>query len=176
GTVSLANWVDWQRLNHSFEMLAAWNGIAATLVNDGDPELIFGQTVSSEFFPALEIAPALGRVFTADDDIPNGRPIVILSDRLWKRRFGGDPAIVGKKIELDTVSREVVGVMPQGFYFLNPAAEYWTPYGLDRNSENRLARVIPSILGRMKPGVPLPTVQAEMRTIGRQLEQSHADT
>src|SRR5262245_32150483 len=58
GSVSLANWVDWQRLNHSFEMLAAWNGIAATLVNDGDPELIFGQTVSGEFFPALEIAPA----------------------------------------------------------------------------------------------------------------------
>jgi len=171
--VSPANWLDWQRLNRSFETLAAWNGTSATLTSDGDPELIFGQTVSSEFFPALRVQPHLGRLFTPEDDGPDAPSVVILSLNLWKRRFGGDSNIVGKKIELDSVAREVIGVLPQGFYFLNPATEYWTPYSLDRNRDWRTsaARTIPSILGRMKPGVPLPAAQAEMRTIAKDLEQ-----
>src|SRR5262245_51139428 len=122
--VSPANWLDWQRLSKSFEALAAWNGTSATLAGDGDPELILGQSVSSEFFPALRITPHLGRSFTPEDDVPNAPSVVILSDNLWKRRFGADSNIVGKKIELDSVAREVIGVMPPGFYFLNPATEY----------------------------------------------------
>src|SRR5262249_9208749 len=120
--------------------------------------------------------PHLGRLFTPEDDIPDALPVVILSHNLWIRHFGGDPAIVGKKIELDSVVREVIGVMPQGFYFLNPATEYWTAYGLDRNRDwhTSAARTIPSILGRLKPGVTIAAAQAEMRTIARQLEQSYA--
>jgi putative ABC transport system permease protein len=174
--VSPANWLDWQRLSTSFEVLAAWNGTSATLAGDGDPELILGQAVSNEFFPVLGITPHLGRLFTPEDDMPAGPPVMILSDGLWKRRFGGDSAIVGKKIEMDAVVREVIGVMPQGFYFVNPATDYWIPFGLDRNRDwhTSFARTIPSILGRLKPGITIGAARSEMRTIARQLQQSYA--
>ena len=173
--VSPANWLDWQRLNHSFETLAAWNSASATFVGEGDPELLSGQAASVEFFPALRVSPLLGRLFTPDDDRPNAAPVVILSHRLWQRRFGEDPNINGKKIELDARPFEVIGVLPQSFYFMNPLAEFWVPYGLDRQRDWRAnsGRSIPSILGRLKPGVTTTTAQAEMRTIGAQLEQAY---
>src|SRR5262245_2056448 len=129
--VSMSNWLDWQRMNKSFDTLAAWNTVSETFTGGGEPELVAGQTVSFEFFPALKIAPSLGRAFTAEEDQPGAAPVVILSDRFWKRRFDGDPSIIGKKIELDSIPREVVGVMPPGFYFGNPTTEYWTPYRMD---------------------------------------------
>jgi len=173
--VSPANWLDWQRLNHSFETLAAWNSASATFVGEGDPELLSGQAASAEFLPALKVSPRLGRLFTPDDDRPNAAPVVILSHRLWQRRFGDDPNVIGKKIELDARPFEVIGVMPEGFYFVNPLAEFWVPYGLDRQRDWRAnsGRSIPSILGRLKPGITIATAQAEMRTIGAQLEQAY---
>ena len=173
--VSPANWLDWQRLNHSFETLAAWNSASATFVGEGDPELLSGQAASAEFLPALKVSPRLGRLFTPDDDRPNAAPVVILSHRLWQRRFGDDPNVIGKKIELDARPFEVIGVMPEGFYFVNPLAEFWVPYGLDRQRDWRAnsGRSIPSILGRLKPGITIATAQAEMQTIGAQLEQAY---
>ena len=173
--VSPANWLDWQRLNHSFETLAAWNSASATFVGEGDPELLSGQAASAEFFPTLKVSPLLGRLFTPDDDRPNAAPVVVLTHRLWQRRFGEDPNIIGKKIELDARPFEVIGVLPQSFYFMNPLAEFWVPYGLDRQRDWRAnsGRSIPSILGRLKPDVTITTAQAEMRTIGAQLEQAY---
>src|SRR5262245_330836 len=173
--VSPANWLDWQRLNHSFETLAAWNFATATFAGEGDPELLNGQAASAEFFPALKISPLLGRLFTPDDDRPNAAPVVVLTHRLWQRRFGEDRNIIGKKIELDARSFEIIGVLPQGFYFMNPLAEFWVPYSLDRQRDWRAnsGRSIPSILGRLKAGVTMSAAQAEMRTIAAQLEQSY---
>ena len=173
--VSPANWLDWQGLNHSFETLAAWNFASATFAGEGDPELLTGQTASAEFFPTLRVSPLRGRLFTPDDDRPNAAPVVILSHRLWQRRFGEDLNIIGKKIELDTTPFEVIGVMPQGFYFMNPLAEFWVPYAIDRQRDWRAnsGRSIPSILGRLKPGISMAAAQAEMRTIGAQLEQAY---
>jgi putative ABC transport system permease protein len=173
--VSPANWLDWQRLSHSFETLAAWNFASATFAGEGDPELLSGQAASAEFFPTLKVSPLLGRLFTPDDDRPNAAPVVVLTHRLWQRRFGEDPSIIGKKIEFDARPFEVIGVLPQGFYFMNPLAEFWVPYGLDRQRDWRAnsGRSIPSILGRLKPGVSMAAAQAEMRTIGAQLEQAY---
>jgi len=173
--VSPANWLDWQRLSHSFETLAAWNSATVTFVGEGYPEVLSGQAASAEFFPALKVSPLLGRLFTPDDDRPNAAPVVVLTHRLWQRRFGEDRNIIGKKIELDTRSFEVIGVLPQGFYFMNPLAEFWVPYALDRQRDWRAnsGRSIPSILGRLKPGVAMAAAQAEMRTIAGQLEQSY---
>jgi putative ABC transport system permease protein len=173
--VSPANWLDWQRLSHSFETLAAWNFASATFAGEGDPELLSGQAASAEFFPTLKVSPLLGRLFTPDDDRPNAAPVIILSHRLWQRRFGADPNIIGKKLELDARPVEVIGVMPQGFYFMNPLAEFWVPYAIDRQRDWRATsgRSIPSILGRLKLGVSTAPAQAEMQTIGAQLEQAY---
>src|SRR5262245_45730737 len=169
--VSPANWLDWQRLSHSFETLAAWNSATATFVGEGYPEVLSGQAASAEFFPALKVSPLLGRLFTPDDDRPNAAPVVVLTHRLWQRRFGEDRNIIGKKIELDARSFEIIGVLPQGFYFMNPLAEFWVPYALDRQRDWRAnsGRSIPSIVGRLKPGVAMAAAHAEIRKIPRKL-------
>src|SRR5262245_64942917 len=174
-SVSPANWLDWQRLSHSFETLAAWNVATATFAGEGYPELLSGLAASAEFFPTLKLSPLLGRLFTPDDDRPNAAPVVVLTHRLWQRRFGEDRNIIGKKIELDARSFEIIGVLPQGFYFVNPLAEFWVPYALDRQRDWRAnsGRSIPSILGRLTPGGAVAAAQAEMRTIGAQLEKAH---
>jgi predicted permease len=98
---------------------------------------------------------------------------VILGDRLWKRRFGGDPRIIGKTVEFDAVPKKIIGVMPGGFYFMNPGVEYWSPYAIDRTRDWRqsVARTIPTIIGRLRPGISLPAAQAEMKALAKQLEQ-----
>jgi putative ABC transport system permease protein len=173
--VSPANWFDWQRMNHSFESLAAWNGSAMTLTGLGDPEMIIGQVVSSDFFAALKTGPSLGRTFTADEDRPDVPRVIVLSNGLWERRFGSDPAVVGKKIDLDAVPYEVIGVMPAGFHFINPQAEYWAPMAVDRARDWRgtAGRSLPGILGRLKPGLSRESADAEMKAIASQLEQSY---
>jgi len=103
---------------------------------------------------------------------PGAAPVVILSHGLWERRFNSDAGILGKKIELDAVPREVIGVMPPGFYFLITATEYWSPYRMDRTRDSRVVRNIPGILARLKPGNSLASAQAEMRAIGSRLEES----
>src|SRR5262245_37696422 len=174
-SVSPANWLDWQRLNHSFETLAAWNSATATFAGEGDPELLNGQAASAEFFPTLKISPLLGRLFTPDDDRPDAAAVVVLTHRLWQRRFAEDPNIIGKKIELDARPFEVIGILPQGFFFMNPLSEFVVPYGLERQRDWRAnsGRSRPSILGRLKAGVTMSAAQAEMRTIAAQLEQSY---
>src|SRR5262245_28333911 len=130
--VSPANWLDWQRDNRSFESLAAWNTLAATLTGQGEPERLNGEVVWSEFFPLLRTLPHLGRTFTSTDDQAQSPCVVVLSHRLWQRRFGGDTAVMGRKIELDANSCEIVGVMPPEFRFVDDQIDYWAPYGLDR--------------------------------------------
>jgi predicted permease len=102
--------------------------------------------------------------------------VVILSDRLWKRRFGGDPRIIGKTVEFDAVPKKIIGVMPGGFYFMNPGVEYWSPYAIDRARDwhQSAARTIPIIVGRLKPDVTLPAAQAEMKALAKQLEQIYS--
>jgi len=174
--VSPGNWLDWQRMSRSFEALAAWRPSSATLSLDGDPELLSGQTVSAEFFPALKVRPLLGRLLAAEDDQPNAARVVVLSHRVWQRRFGGDPKIIGKKIDLDAEPFEVIGVAAPDFFFMTPESEYWVAYRLDRTVDFRATtgRIIPGVVGRIKPGVSLDEAQAEMRTIAAQLEQAYA--
>jgi len=178
--VSPGNWLDWQRLSQSFETFAAWVYTTATMTGENEPELLTGQAVSYEFFPSLKVLPQLGRPFSPEDDTPSptspganmSSRVVILSHGLWQRRFGGDSNIVGRKVELDAAMYEVIGVMPQGFYFLNPLVEFWVPFALDRRRDWRATSGrIMTVVGRLKPGVSMTTAQTEMRTIAGQLEQ-----
>jgi predicted permease len=172
--VSPANWMDWQRMSRSFEFLAAWNGITGTLTGDGEPELLLGQTASIEFFPALGVQPAIGRVFGAEEYEAGSSNVVLLSHRLWQGRFGGDPAIVGKSIELDGTPHVVIGIMPAAFHFVTPDVGFWTPYVLDRNRDWRgTSGRIMQAMGRLKSSVTPDSAQAEMQQIGKQLADTH---
>src|SRR5262245_61156503 len=174
--VSPANWLDWQRDSRSFESFAAWtNRFPSTLTGSGEPERLKAETVSHEFFPLLGVQPALGRIFSANDDRPGAPPTAILSYSLWQRKFAGDKGILGKTIELNAMAVEVIGVMPAGFRFLSYDTDVWHPFALDRNVSWRdtAGRFIPYVVARLKPSSTYDTAKAEMETIAGRLAQLH---
>jgi hypothetical protein len=152
----------------SFDSVAALAGWSVVLRNDGqDAEVVTGMRVTWEYFRTLGVAPALGRDFEAADDHPDRRRIVLLSDALWRRRFGADPGVVGRPIPIGTVTYTIVGVMPRALHDLvseqlMPGTEIWTPLGytLEFPPACRGCRHIQAI-GRMKDGVTVEQAQAD---------------
>src|SRR5437763_13221674 len=116
--------------SHTFEKLAAYETGSATLTGRGEPERLDGTEVTYEYFNVLGREPLYGRTFTPQEDSPGNNNVVILSYQLWQRRFGGDPSILGKAINLDNVPTTVVGIMPPDFTFPNHT-QLWVPLGLN---------------------------------------------
>jgi putative ABC transport system permease protein len=125
-----------QHATRSFESMAAWRTSGANLGPSADagasPERVAAAGVTAGFFPTLRVVPVLGRAFGPDDDRPGAPPVMILSASLWKRKFGGNPAIVGQHIVVDGRPREVIGVMPDRFHYPETSTAVWLPLGLDR--------------------------------------------
>jgi predicted permease len=170
-SVTPANWLDWQRESRSFESFAAWNLAPATLTGGSEPVRIPGQKVSAEFFGVMRVEPVVGRTFTPEDDQPGAAPVALVSHRLWRQRFGEDPAIVGKRLELDGVAHRIVGVMPPAFHLIMRDVDYWVPFALDRDQASRRTegRFI-QVVARVKSSVSLKTAAAEMEAIARRLQ------
>src|SRR5215472_18590327 len=128
--VTPADLADIRRDNTSLEDIAYWgDGLANIVGSNGEPERVAQYLVSPNFFELVGVAPARGRGFLPGEDEPGREREVVLSDGLWRRRFGGDPAIVGRKIRLDDQDYLVTGVMPQNFEFPK-TAELWTPWAI----------------------------------------------
>src|SRR5262249_46931103 len=117
-------WLDFQQETRSYEQLAGYEYETLNLSGVGLPEQILGANVSPEFFPALRVAAALGRTFAPDEIQGQNDHVAVLSNALWKSRFGSDSNVIGKSVELDRQSYVIVGVMPTTFTF-PPAAEVW---------------------------------------------------
>jgi hypothetical protein len=116
-TPAAANFVDWRDQNSVFSGMAAIEDSTFNLTGVGEPERLKGREVSTNLFPLLGVDPQIGRVFAASEDQPGAHRVVLLSHRLWQRRFGGDPSIVGKVLTLNDEGYTVVGVMPARFQF-----------------------------------------------------------
>jgi putative ABC transport system permease protein len=178
GTSSIARYVAFRDQAQSYEGVGAYNGAACgvkTLGFEQDgapPERILGQTVSPSLFHTLGVAPAFGRTFTEDEDLVDQvAPVVLLSHGTWQRRFGGDPAIVGKTMTLDRVPTEVIGVLPESFDFFGAQIEFVAPLCLTTAQVN--SRVGGNtVIGRLKPGVTIQEAQAEADLLGAQLAQA----
>jgi predicted permease len=178
---------DWRTQSRLFADMAIWAGGPLTLSGDGEPERVAGQFVSANLFPLLGAQPAIGRYFSSEEE-QRREPVVVLSYDLWQRRFGGDHNALGKIIEIDSQSwdrgqrLQVIGVMPQGFYFPAKDAQLWQPATLlglggklklyERRWEYRFADAW-RVVGRLKPNATLREAQAEMNTIGRRLARDY---
>jgi putative ABC transport system permease protein len=167
------NFDDWRRQSASFEGMSAYFGANFTLTQAGDPAQIEGAIVTPGFFETLGVAPALGRTFGAGE----AARVAILSHGLWQTRFGGDPAMVGRTVMLNSVSHEVVGVMPASFAHPETAA-VWTPLA----PSERLVPLMQSrssywlqVVGRLKPWIDRRAAQSEMDTIASALERQYPD-
>src|SRR5512138_203538 len=181
GSSSVSTYFELRDRNRSFESMGAFNGAACgtrtlgTDDNGGSAERIRGVTISPTLLHTLGVAPLLGRTFTdAEDHTDAQANVMMLSHRMWQRRFGGDPAIVGKTLLLDRVQTVIVGVMPAGFDFFGDTYEYFAPLCMTRaQAESKTGAV--SIIGRLKPGVSLAQAQAELSGLAASLAASRPE-
>ncbi|HYY41190.1 MAG TPA: ABC transporter permease, partial [Pyrinomonadaceae bacterium] len=170
---SPADFWDWQSQSQSFEQLAAFSGDGFTLTGVDVPESLPGARVSPNYFQTFKAAPLLGRTFTAEDGDLKAPDTIVLSYKLWQRRFGGDPAIVGRT--LGNTGTVVIGVMPPDFKY--PAyAEVWTPLARASGEMKNRANRYFSVVGLLKQGQTLTSAQAEMQTVAARLAAQYPAT
>jgi putative ABC transport system permease protein len=169
--MSVGNWADVRREDRLFQHLVPMQGVSVNLAGSDQPENVAAARVGADFFALLGVAPALGRAFLPEEDRPGSDGVVVLSDGLWRRRFGADPAVVGRDVRIDGVPRRVIGVMPRSLDYTLYDEELWvpnafTPEQLAEHDEHFL-----TVLGRLKPGVAPAQVRPELDQIGRGLRE-----
>ncbi|MGE0455916.1 MAG: ABC transporter permease [Vicinamibacteria bacterium] len=167
--VNPANFLAWKERARSFESFTAFTQWGMNLAGEGEPERIQAGIVMSDFFATLGVSPSLGRGFTDGDGVPGAADVVVIADGLWKRRFGADPSVIGKTLQLNGRTQTVVGVMSASFS-IPPGVELWVPQTVSENLRNARGRYMMSI-ARMAPGVSLGEARAEMLSIAAQLEK-----
>jgi predicted permease len=178
GSVSYLNFVDWRERNKSFEKMAAYRWAGYNLSGGQQPERIFGQTVSAEFLSVLGVSTAVGRDFTPEEDQLGANLTAIISDTLWKNRYHGDPAIVGKTIVLDDDQYTIVGVLPAEFRFFGPRTDILSPIKAKKLQALEHRDWHPGIqaIARLKEGVTLTQANADMTSIAEALGQQYPDS
>ena len=174
--VSVPNYQDWQRQQSPFEEVAALEMATYNITGWGEPQRVASARITANLVPLLGVAPALGRNFLPEEETAGHNRVVLLSDGLWQRQFGGDRSIINQAIRLDGESYTVVGVMPVGFQFPNnrdvliplvidPEKEPWRA---DRTNRNL------SVYARLKPNVSFDQAVSDMNIVAQRLEQQYA--
>ena len=174
-TSSYPDFLDWKNNNQVFEEMGAWARASATLTGTDNPERFDTALVTPGFFNVLGVTPERGRVFTAEED-QAGSNVVVLSNGVWRGRFGSDPNITGKPLTLEGTTYTIIGVMPADFNFLFPV-DVWMPLSLtgDTNLQDRGRHFI-SVLARLKPGVSLRQAQLDLQNIAARIAKEYAKT
>jgi predicted permease len=176
--VAVANYIDWRDQSRSFEAMGAAEVWSPNLTGSDPAEHLLGIRMTQNLLPMLGVDPLLGRVFARGEDTPGAEHEVVLSHRLWQRRFNSDPNILGKSIVLDGQGYSVIGVMPPEFQFAPfwaVHAELWAPLPFGDRIHNRGGNSL-RIFARMKPGVTLAQARAEVATITARLEKQYPAT
>ncbi len=183
--VAPANLLDWKARSRSFASVAYYIGsdskgpgsINMTLSGAGDPERIRGMSVSANFFNVLGTSADLGRTFNPEEELKGHTAVVILSDGFWRRRFGGDPSIVGRQVELNGTPSEIIGIMPRRFEVPGAEVDFWAPHAFDEAQFRRMRQ--PHwlrVIARLAPGVSIEQAREEMSRIAGDLEREYPDT
>ncbi len=182
---SYPDYVDYRDGNSVFDGIVAGELIAPTLNADGQPERVIGQIVTGNYFEMLRVQPQLGRTFDAEDDrLPMARPVAVISDGFWRRRFGADPRIVGRTIVLNRLPFTIVGVAPPSFIgtFVGYSLDLWTPTAMEQaffpGGDHLSDRGHPWLEGyaRLKPRITIDRAQAELDLISRRIQIQFPDT
>jgi len=170
GSVSYPNFLDWRAGQRSFTDIALMrrqNYNFAPAGGAGTPERVGGGLVSFNFLSIVGLKPVMGRDLAETDDVPGAAPVALISERLWKSKFGSSPKVLGQQVMVDGIAREIIGVTPEDLR-LPRLAEIWVPLADVRKEQGVLARGNHpgfSVLGRLKPGVTLPQANAAGRAL-----------
>jgi putative ABC transport system permease protein len=175
----IADYFAWRDENRSFDLMGAAMGHNADFAADtGAPaERIGGQSISAEACAALGVQPLLGRLFTEEDEQASERAptrAIVLSHRLWQRRFFGRLDIIGQQVRLERVNRTVIGVMPETFRYPNEQTDYWIPLHMDRSQDRNPQRFF-VVTARLKDGVTIEQAQTDIEAIAGRLARADSD-
>jgi predicted permease len=177
GNVSFPNFTDWRAATHGFSGLFAISGGGANLTTNGETERVTTVPSSANIFDVLGIKPILGRGFAPTEDEPGAPHVAVLSDGFWRRRFGGDPSIIGRVIDIDDAPTTVVGVMPPDFVF--PAdgrmPDLWLPLVVTGDARHVRGLRFLDVYARLAPGATMNQASVEMRQIAARLESEYED-
>lgn len=165
---------DWRRESRSFARMAPYAEDRFVLSGEPEAETVGGVYAGTDLFAILGVQALAGRGFLADDDRPGALGVALLSHRLWQRRFGGSPEVLGRHIKVNGTLRSVIGVLPERFNFPQNA-DVWVPFESARHSQDRSDRSI-GIAARLAPGVTLDAANAELKSIARSLEEKFPET
>ena len=168
-SVSAANFLDWQRENDVFSSMAIYTYHSLTLTGSGEPVQVDACAATSGFFETLGASPMLGRIFTADEDKP-GAKVVVLSYRFWQEHLGSRPDVVDHNLQMDGQNYLVAGVMPPSFRFPD-IAQMWMPMGWTDQEKAVRGEHHSIVIARLKAGIDIKQAQAEMTTISDRLAQ-----
>jgi predicted permease len=171
-----ANFVDWGERSRSFSAMAALEAVTLNLTDRGEPERVAGLRVTGEISDVLRMRPLVGRGLTPEDEGPGASPVVVLGERFWRRRFGGDPGVLGESIVLEGLGRTVVGVIPDDFRFPNGGASVWvpalfTPEELARRTSHYLY-----VVARLRADASLESARTEMSALAAEMAAEHPDS
>jgi putative ABC transport system permease protein len=173
--ISFPDYVDWSQQTDLFSSSSAFYTGNSNLAADGaEPERVPRTGVTSGFFAVLGVQPALGRAFVPDDDKPDTASVAIISHGLWKRRFGSDPGIIGKQVQISARQITILGVMPPGFEFPEQT-QIWTTSGVKMSEEPRDNRSW-SAIARLNPGVDVKMAQSRISAINAQHAKEFVET
>jgi predicted permease len=171
GSAQCNSYLAWQAQSQVFEHLIAFDKSLLGLTRRGAPDHLEVLGVTANVFPALGLAPQMGRAFTPEEDRPEAAPVALLGHAFWQRRYGGDPAVIGQKLTLDGQIRTVIGIMPPRSRSLLPLeqADVLLPLAIDVNDERQLRNYRFHVIGRLRPGFTLEQARAEVNLIMRRL-------
>ncbi len=173
-SISPLNFRDWQERNRTFEDMAIFQGRSLNLSDESEPERIVGIASTANVFRIVGVAPSLGRDFREQEDDPGADPVVIVSDRLWQRRFAGNPAIVSSTLRLDGLVHTVVGIMPAQFFFPNQEVDAWIPTAFPTEPQARGNRSFGAV-ARLHAGVTVAQAQEDLARVAAELEREHPE-
>ncbi len=164
--MSPSNYFIYREQGHSFQDIGMYQGDSVSVTGVGEPEQVRALDISDGTLAILGVQPALGRLFRHEDDVPGAPETVILSNAYWRKKFGGDPGVIGRMLVVDGKDRQIIGVLPKGFHFLDGEDDaLFTPLQFDRN-KTTLGNFSYEALARLKPGVTLQQANAD---VGRML-------
>lgn len=173
-TVAPLNFVDWNEQNHTFAGMFAISGGPKTLTRPNTaPERIPGESATYNLFDLLGVRPVAGRTFTADDARTRAK-VVVISERLWRTRFGANPGLLGQSLTLDGELYTVIGIAPASFQVLWPS-DVWSVYTPRRGPEQRRMHYL-RVIGRLKPSVTMEQARADLGVIAKNIERISPET
>jgi predicted permease len=182
-SIAYPNFLDWVRMNRTFDALAAYRHTDFNLTGSGEAQRLNAVQVSASFFPLLGVKPVIGRNFSLEDDKQSAPPVVMLSERFWRSKFGGSPEVLERMLKLDGTGYTVIGVVPENFYFCCESMNFelgdvYVPIGSGNAFWLTVRDVHPGIraIGRMKPDVTIEQARADMNNVAINLEKAYSDT